>query len=158
VEQEGHHTTASHGIRRQNHGMGVDKTTNSTRAAVRHGLDTNKLAPSPQLAPQKHRAVLWTFANLVLYRMQRQRTLTLHNYLDFLRRAKLKNNRTKLLSFTRTQARVVTGLLTGHNTLRRHLFLLCLANSPACRGCGVKEETSAHVLCECEAWASLTHI
>jgi hypothetical protein len=26
-----------------------------------------------------------------------------------------------------------------------------------CRGCGVKEETSAHVLCECEAWASLRH-
>jgi hypothetical protein len=32
-----------------------------------------------------------------------------------------------------------------------------LANSPVCRGCGVKEETSAHVLCECEAWASLRH-
>jgi hypothetical protein len=46
------------------------------------------------------------------------------------------------------QFRVVTGFLTGHNTLRRHLFLLGLANSPVCRGCGVKEETSAHVLCE----------
>jgi hypothetical protein len=66
-------------------------------------------------------------------------------------------NKAKFLSFTRTQARVVTGLLTGHNTLRRHLFLLHLANSPACRGCGVKEETSAHVLCECEAWVSLRH-
>jgi hypothetical protein len=54
--------------------------------------------------------------------------------------------------------RVVTGFLTGHNTLRRHLFLLELANSPLCRGCGVKEETSAHVLCECEAWASLRHV
>jgi hypothetical protein len=32
-----------------------------------------------------------------------------------------------------------------------------LVNSPVCRGCGVKEETSAHVLCECEAWASLRH-
>jgi hypothetical protein len=27
-----------------------------------------------------------------------------------------------------------------------------------CRGCGMKEETSAHVLCECEAWASLRHM
>jgi hypothetical protein len=62
------------------------------------------------------------------------------------------------LSFNRTQSRVVTGFLTGHNTLRRHLFLLGLANSPVCRGCGVKEETSAHVLCECEAWASLRHM
>jgi hypothetical protein len=52
---------------------------------------------------------------------------------------------------------VVTGFLTGYNTLRGHLFLIRLANSPVCRGCGVKKETSAHVLCKCEAWASLRH-
>jgi len=51
----------------------------------------------------------------------------------------------------------VTGLLTGHNTLRRHLYLLRLIDSPLCRACGIKEETSAHILCECEALASLTH-
>jgi hypothetical protein len=62
------------------------------------------------------------------------------------------------LSLNRIQSRVVTGFLTGHNTLRRHLFLLGLADSPVCRGCGMKEETSAHVLCECEAWASLRHM
>jgi hypothetical protein len=67
-------------------------------------------------------------------------------------------NRVKFLSFNRTQSRVVTGFLTGHNTLRRHLFLLGLANSPVWRGCGIKEETSAHVLCECEAWVSLRHM
>ena len=54
----------------------------------------------------------------------------------------------KLLSFNRTQSRAVTGLLTGHNTLRRHLHLLGLLDSPLCRRCGVKEETSAHILCE----------
>ena len=64
----------------------------------------------------------------------------------------------KLLSFDRTQSRVVTGLLTGHNTLRRHLYLLGLLDSPLCRGCGVKEETSAHILCECEALTSLRHM
>ena len=63
----------------------------------------------------------------------------------------------KFLSFNRTQSRVVTGLLTGHNTLRRHLHLLKLTDSPLCRACGVKEETSAHILCECEALASLRH-
>jgi hypothetical protein len=68
------------------------------------------------------------------------------------------SNRAKFLSFNRTQSRVVTGFLTGHNTLRRHVFLLGLANSPVCRGCGMKEETPAHVLCECEAWASLRHV
>jgi len=55
------------------------------------------------------------------------------------------------------QSRVVTGLLTGHNTLRRHLYLLRLIDSPSCRACVVKEETSAHILCECEALAPLRH-
>ena len=54
-------------------------------------------------------------------------------------------------------SRVVTGLLTGHNTLRRHLYLLGLLDRPLCRKCGVKEKTSAHVLCECEALVSLRH-
>jgi hypothetical protein len=64
----------------------------------------------------------------------------------------------KFLSFNRTQSRAVTGLLTGHNTLRRHLDLLGLADSPLCRKCGVEEETSAHILYECETLASLRHM
>jgi hypothetical protein len=63
----------------------------------------------------------------------------------------------KFLSFNRTQSRVVTGLLTGHNTLRRHFYLLGLIDSSLSRGYEVKEETSAHILCECEALASLRH-
>jgi hypothetical protein len=66
--------------------------------------------------------------------------------------------RIKLLSSNRTQSRVVTGLLTEHNTLRRHLHLLGLLDSPLCRKCGVKEEISANILCECEALASLRHM
>ena len=62
----------------------------------------------------------------------------------------------KFLSFNRTQSRVVTGLLTGHNTMR-HLHLLELLDSPLCRNCGVKGETAAHILCECETLASLRH-
>jgi len=65
--------------------------------------------------------------------------------------------RAKFLTFNRIQARALTGLLTGHNTLRRHLRLLGLLDSPMCRKCGVREETSAHILCECEALASLRH-
>jgi hypothetical protein len=63
----------------------------------------------------------------------------------------------RLLSFSRLQSRVVTGLLTGHNTLRRHLHLLGLSDSPLCRRCGTEDENSAHILCECEALASLKH-
>jgi hypothetical protein len=63
----------------------------------------------------------------------------------------------RLLSFNRTQARVVIGLLTGHNTFRRHLHIMGLSNNPIYRKCGTKEETSVHVLCECEAVASLRY-
>ena len=61
----------------------------------------------------------------------------------------------RFLSFNRTQSRAVTGLLTGHNTLRRHLHLIELSDSPLCRRCGAEDETSVHVLCESEALASL---
>ena len=65
--------------------------------------------------------------------------------------------RARLLSFNRTQSRVVIGLLTGHNTLRRHLHIMGLSNNPTCRKCGTEEETSVHILCECEALASRRH-
>ena len=38
--------------------------------------------------------------------------------------------RAKFMALSRIQSRVVTSLLTGHNTLRRHLYLLGLSNSP----------------------------
>jgi len=63
--------------------------------------------------------------------------------------------RAQLMSFNRTQSTVVIGLLTGHNTLRRHLYIMGLSNNPICRKCGTEEETSVHVLCECEVLASL---
>jgi hypothetical protein len=65
--------------------------------------------------------------------------------------------RARFLCFTRAQAKVVRGKLTGDTTLREHFHLLGLADSPMCRGCGMEEETSAHILCECDALASLRH-
>ena len=62
----------------------------------------------------------------------------------------------EILSFNRIQPLAVPDL-TGHNTLRRHLYLLGLLDIPLCRRCGVREETSAHILCECEVLASLKH-
>jgi hypothetical protein len=52
------------------------------------------------------------------------------------------------------QSRAVTGLLTGHYTLH----LMGLSDSPLCRRCGGEDETSVHILCECEALASLRHM
>jgi hypothetical protein len=63
----------------------------------------------------------------------------------------------RLLSFNRTQTGAVIGLLTGHNTPRRHVHVMGLSNNPTCRKCGTEEETSVHILCECEALASLRH-
>jgi len=62
----------------------------------------------------------------------------------------------RLLSFNRTQTRAVIGLLTGH-TLRRHLHVMRLNDNPTCRKCGTEVKTSAHILCNCEALASLRH-
>jgi hypothetical protein len=63
--------------------------------------------------------------------------------------------KTRILSFNRTQSRVDTCLLTGQNTLSRHLYLTGLTKSPLHRRFGAEEQTSPHVLCKCEALASL---
>jgi hypothetical protein len=63
-------------------------------------------------------------------------------------------SKARFLSFNRTQSRSLNGLLTGHNTLRKHLHLLGLLDSPLCRRCGAEEQISSHVLCECEAFHS----
>jgi hypothetical protein len=65
--------------------------------------------------------------------------------------------KTRLLLFYETQSKVVVGLLAGHKTLRRSLHLMGPINSPLCGRCGTEEETSVHILCECEALASLRH-
>jgi len=64
----------------------------------------------------------------------------------------------RLFSLNRIQTKVVIGLLRGHNTLRRHLCLMGIGNYPRCRKCGTEEENSVHILCECEALASLRYI
>jgi hypothetical protein len=40
-------------------------------------------------------------------------------------------------------------------SLSVHIMGLC--NDPMCRKCGTEEETSVHILCECEALASVRH-
>jgi len=43
-----------------------------------------------------------------------------------------------------------------HFTISNVNMRLCF-NDPMCRKCGTKEEASVHILCECEALASLRH-
>ena len=61
------------------------------------------------------------------------------------------------MSYNRTRSRIVIGLLTGHNTLRKHLYVMGLSNKSICRKCGAEEETSVNISCECDALASLRH-
>jgi hypothetical protein len=63
--------------------------------------------------------------------------------------------RTRLLSFSRMESRVVTDLLTGQNSRRRHLYVSGLFYSLVCRRRGTEKEKSTHVLCECEALETL---
>jgi hypothetical protein len=54
--------------------------------------------------------------------------------------------KTRILSFYTIQSRVVTSLLTGHNTLKRHPYIIGPIKSPLCKGCGAEVEVSALVL------------
>ena len=54
------------------------------------------------------------------------------------------------MSFNRIKSGEVTGLLTGHNTLRRYVYIMGMIDSPLGRRCGAEEETLAHILCEYE--------
>ena len=53
-----------------------------------------------------------------------------------------------LLRLNRKQIRVVTGLLTGHLNLRKHLHRIGKVNDDICRLCN---ETAEHLLCNCMA-------
>jgi len=50
------------------------------------------------------------------------------------------------VSFNRIKYGDVTGLLTGHNTLKRYLYIMGMINSPLGKRCRAEEETSAHIL------------
>ena len=62
--------------------------------------------------------------------------------------------KTRVLSLNKTQSGVVFGLCIGHYNLRRYFYWMRLTNSPIYRRCGAEEETSAHVLCKCDAWCT----
>jgi hypothetical protein len=51
---------------------------------------------------------------------------------------------------------LVTGRLTGSDTLRWRRLHKGLTDSRLCRRCEAHDETSAHVLCRCEALTTQT--
>jgi hypothetical protein len=65
-------------------------------------------------------------------------------------------NRTKdLLKLNRDQLRWVIGLFTEHCHPKGHLFKLGLTDNPTCERCLEKDESTTHILCDCEAIAHI---
>lgn len=60
----------------------------------------------------------------------------------------------ELLGLNRSGIGRAVGLLTGHCTLKRHLKIMGVINDSSCRGCLYSDESSSHVLCECEAFSA----
>ena len=56
----------------------------------------------------------------------------------------------ELTNLRKNQIRIVTGLLTGHCKLNKHLHKMRLVNSDMCRYCYTHEESAAHIMCDCE--------
>ncbi|XP_063361824.1 uncharacterized protein LOC134650821 [Cydia amplana] len=66
----------------------------------------------------------------------------------------LDHRRTRyLLKLGKSSLRLLTGIITGHNTLNRHLKIMEISRDASCPHCG-KEETSLHLLAECTMYAA----
>ena len=61
----------------------------------------------------------------------------------------------ELRKFDRWQLRLAVGWLTAHWRVNYYLSKMGLSHSANCRWCHVKEETTEHLLTECQAWAVL---
>ncbi|KAJ8914685.1 hypothetical protein NQ315_017384 [Exocentrus adspersus] len=54
-----------------------------------------------------------------------------------------------LVSLNRANIKIITGLLTGHGRLNKHLNTIGLSPDSRCRLCRTSDEDSVHVLCHC---------
>jgi hypothetical protein len=71
----------------------LDENTNSADAEDRTGQHSRKLGYMPPiqfLAPKQTQSNLWLLANIVTFRAQRQRDLTLQDFHEVLKRTKWK--------------------------------------------------------------------
>jgi hypothetical protein len=59
----------------------------------------------------------------------------------------------ELLAMSKLRLRAAVGLLTGHTTLRAHLYILGHTEWQECRLCGYDKEDSVHILCHCPVLA-----
>jgi ribonuclease HI len=98
-------------------------------------LPTNTIYEPIKLWESKRLSFYWT--SLTKLR-QAKRLISPYNIKD-------------VLNLEKHNLRVLTGLLTGHCTLRYHMHKLGLNDQPTCRLCLEEDETSEHIMCHCEA-------
>ena len=55
------------------------------------------------------------------------------------------------MGLSRKHLPILTGLLTGHVVLNRHLTVMKICTDPLCPKCGEEEETAYHFLGRCNA-------
>lgn len=60
----------------------------------------------------------------------------------------------RLMQLKRPALRLLTGAITGHALLNKHLFTLGVTDSPLCRACMEDDETAAHVILACPGVAA----
>jgi hypothetical protein len=59
-----------------------------------------------------------------------------------------------LLKLGRHQLKMVVAILTGHDPVKRHLYIMGLLDGdPTCRFCRKETETVRHIICSCDALA-----
>jgi ribonuclease HI len=59
-----------------------------------------------------------------------------------------------LTNLKRNDLRLLTGVLTGHCPLRKHLNNIGILSNPNCRFCDITDETPIHILNECDKLAT----
>jgi hypothetical protein len=70
-----------------------------------------------------------------------------------LMRYPLPSRASELLAMNRSRLRIAVGLLTGHTSLRAHLYKLRHTEGQECRLCGCEKGDSVHIVCDCPVLA-----
>ena len=67
-----------------------------------------------------------------------------------------KSRINELLKMIRTQLGTITGFLTGHCNLNKHLYSMGIISNTLCR-CSIQEKTTSHIFCDYVVLANFRH-
>lgn len=126
---------------------GVDGNEEADELA-RNGASTDYIGPEPVCG------LNWSASRAAIGEWKRFQHKRYWNGLNGLRQSKNLIDITKPVDVScikKQELRKVVGYLTGHNSLRYHLYNIGMSTETDCRLCNIGIETSTHILCECRA-------